>query len=357
MNILVLGGTGAMGTHLVEILAQNGMNVTVTSRRRRQNSKNVTYIEGNAHNQHFLNEVLKSNVWDAIVDFMAYSTVEYKERIHVLLNSTRQLVYLSSARVYAQSSSPLTEQSPRLLDICKDEDYLSTDEYALAKARQENLLFDCGKNNWTIIRPYVTYDENRLQLCCEEKESWLYRAMYGRTIVVSEDMLNRTTTFTYGGDVARGIAAVIGQEDALGEAFHITNNDYSTWKVVLEWYLNTIENFIGKRPDVLVAPEYKVYYGGTPRQVQYDRLYDRTFDNSKISHYCDVNSFIKTKDGIELCLNKFLTNPRWNSINIIHEALKDRDTKEWMRIDEFSHIGGLRDTLRYYAYRAGFKCV
>lgn len=357
MNILVLGGTGAMGTHLVEILAKNGMKVTVTSRRRRQNTKNVSYVEGNAHNQHFLNEVLKSDVWDAIVDFMAYSTEEYKERIHVLLNSTKQLVYLSSARVYAQSSSPLTEQSPRLLDICKDDGYLSTDEYALAKARQENLLFDCGKKNWTIIRPYVTFDENRLQLSCEEKESWLYRALHGRTIVVSEDILNRITTFTYGGDVARGIAAIIGNENALGETFHITNNNKYTWKVIFDWYLNAIEKFSGKRPEVLVTPEYKVYYGGTPRQVQYDRLYDRIFDNSKISQYCDVNSFMKPKECIELCLNKFLTNPIWHSINIIHEALKDRDTKEWMGIEEFSHIGGWQNILRYYAYRLGLKHI
>ena len=34
----------------------------------------------------------------------------------------------------------------RLLDISKDDKYLRTDEYALAKARQENILQKSGKN-------------------------------------------------------------------------------------------------------------------------------------------------------------------------------------------------------------------
>ena len=67
----------------------------------------------------------------------------------------------------------------RLLDVSHDSIYLKTDEYALAKARQEDILRKSGKNNWTIIRPYITYSESRLQLGVLEKEAWLYRALKG----------------------------------------------------------------------------------------------------------------------------------------------------------------------------------
>ena len=140
MNILVLGGTGAMGVHLVELLSQRGDAVFVTSRRERPSRKNVTYVQGDAHNNDFLQTLLNSRRWDAIVDFMVYRTEEFRHRMPQLLAATAQYVFLSSSRVYADSAGPITEDSPRLLDVSADAAYLKTDEYALAKARQENAL-------------------------------------------------------------------------------------------------------------------------------------------------------------------------------------------------------------------------
>ncbi len=49
MNILVLGGTGAMGTHLIDFFAKNeDTNVVVTSRKERANHDNIKYVIGNA---------------------------------------------------------------------------------------------------------------------------------------------------------------------------------------------------------------------------------------------------------------------------------------------------------------------
>lgn len=140
MNILVLGGTGAMGVHLVELLSQRGDAVWVTSRRERPSRKNVTYVRGDAHDNDFLQTLLDSRRWDAIVDFMVYRTDEFRHRMPQLLAATAQYVFLSSSRVYADSAEPITENSPRLLDVSTDAAYLKTDEYALAKARQENAL-------------------------------------------------------------------------------------------------------------------------------------------------------------------------------------------------------------------------
>ena len=184
MEILVLGGTGAIGAHLVSLLSNiGGHNLFVTTRRKMLNERNVTYLVGNAHDESFMSELLKRH-YDAIVDFMSYKTSEFQHRYKKYLEATSQYVFLSSARVYADcGKSLITEKSPRLLDVCKDEAYLKTDEYALTKARQENLLLSSNKNNWTIIRPYITYSEKRLQLGVLEKEYWLYRALHGRTIV------------------------------------------------------------------------------------------------------------------------------------------------------------------------------
>lgn len=72
------------------------------------------------------------------------------------------------------------------MDVCNDKEYLDSNEYAIAKAKEEDILFRSPNKNWTIVRPSLTYAENRLQLGVYEKENWLYRALHGRAIVFRE---------------------------------------------------------------------------------------------------------------------------------------------------------------------------
>ena len=183
MKILVLGGTGAMGVDLVKILGECGEEVTVTSRSERKSAfDNVKYVKGDAHDTVFLHTLLAEK-YDAIVDFMIYNTEEFKVRCDLLLSATDQYLFLSSSRVYADSKTPITEDSPRLLDVTTDSEYLKTDAYALTKARQENLLRESGKTNWTIIRPYITYSNQRLQLGVYEKELCMVRLSFSQKLL------------------------------------------------------------------------------------------------------------------------------------------------------------------------------
>lgn len=339
MKILILGGTGAMGVHLVNLLSEYPNNQLVVSSRREQSGKdNLTYVRGDAHNIAFLSQLLKER-YDVIVDFMNYHTEEFKERYQLLLASCGQYMYLSSSRVYANSDTPITEDSPRLLDVVQDPEYLSMDEYALAKARQEDLLRNSGYVNWTIIRPYITYSENRLQLGVQEMENWLYRALRGRSVVFSKDIAEKTTTLTYGLDVARGMAALVGKEEAKGEAFHITSSESIQWNDVLEIYLDVMEHHMGICPKVILTEKsYKLDFSARKYQVIYDWLYNRCFDNSKISHFVDVNTFWIPTNGLRSCLETFLNQPKFRAINFGDEAIFDRIAGErtsWNEIPTF----------------------
>ncbi|MDD4157779.1 MAG: epimerase, partial [Candidatus Cloacimonetes bacterium] len=176
-----------MGEYLVNLLSKDNIDIFVTSRAEKISQGNIHYLRGDAHDLTFLNDIL-NEFWDVIVDFMNYNTLEFENRIDLLLKSTSQYVFLSSSRVYAGLNKIITEESPRLLDICTDKDFLSTDEYSLSKARQENILKISNFNNWTIIRPYITYSKNRLQLGVFEKEDWLFRALNGKTIILSNEI-------------------------------------------------------------------------------------------------------------------------------------------------------------------------
>lgn len=347
MKVLVLGGTGAMGVHLVELLSKSGYETFVTTRSKRSSVTNIHYIQGNAHNTEFLQTILQEH-WDVIVDFMVYSTSDIKERVKFLLEATSQYVFLSSARVYANSDLPITENSPRLLDVSQDAEHLATDEYALSKARQEDILNKSGRKNWTVIRPYITYSENRLQLGVLEKERWLYRALHGRTIVFSSDIMEKTTTLTYGLDVAKGILSIIGNNNALGEEFHITNPKSIKWSEVLSIYLSVLEKHLGYKPKILLKNIDKFLEWNDKYQVCYDRLYNRKFDNSKISQCVDVDHFIETKQGLKQCLESFLKNPQFQNINWKMEAIMDRQTRETTLLKEISNK---KDRIKYYFFR------
>lgn len=312
-NILIFGGTGAMGEHLVNILSENKDNqVYVTTRKKRESkSENVLYVEGDAKDNVFLSSILNRKKWDCIVDFMIYNTDEFKNRAYKLLESTGQYVFLSSSRVYADSDTAITENSPRLLDVCTDKEYLSTDEYALTKARQENFLFGSKHKNWTIIRPYITYSEQRLQLGVLEKEEWLYVALNGNTIIFSDDIASKTTTLTYGGDVANGIASLIGKNESFADSFHITSENPIQWKTVMDIYIGILEKN-GITPSIIMEKEcYRTHNLRPAYQVIYDRYFNRTFDNTKISHFVDVSTFKKTSEGLSECLSKFLLHPEF----------------------------------------------
>ena len=98
-RVLILGGTGAMGYPLAEILSRKGFHVFVTSRKPRYSSvPNLTYIQGNAKDTSFIRNLFALSSWDSVIDFMSYSTQEFSSRYKLLLSGTKQYVFISSAR-------------------------------------------------------------------------------------------------------------------------------------------------------------------------------------------------------------------------------------------------------------------
>lgn len=172
MKVLILGGTGSMGKPLVSILSSNHNNqIYVSTRGNYTNTSNIFYLKGNAHDTLFLKQIL-STYYDVIIDFMYYDSKEFEKRIDLLLSSTAQYFCISSARVYSDNQQPITENSPRLIDTIKDSIYLQGNDYSIEKCRTENILQQSKRKNWTIIRPYITYNDNRLQLGIYELHDW-----------------------------------------------------------------------------------------------------------------------------------------------------------------------------------------
>jgi len=342
-----MGGTGAMGEPLVQLLAKNNR-VFVTSRSKKEDKGNLFFLHGNAKEPLFFNDLM-SREYDVIVDFMVYKTTDFEKRLSILLEHTKQYIFFSSARVFADSTRPINEKSPRLVDVCVDQEYLGIDEYGIAKGRQENLLKVSGKRNWTIIRPYITYNTYRLQLGVYEKENWLKRALKGRTIVVPKDICACKTTLTFGIDVAMSIMGLVGNDFALGEIYNITSDECYTWGEILAFYCDEIEKITGNRPKVRVVDNsLGLQTVWNKWQILYDRLYNREFDNSKINSQLRGYQYMPVFEGLSICLKEFISNPVWLGTNVKYEAWCDRQCGEWTPLKE---IIGNKNKLKYLRYR------
>lgn len=308
MNILVLGGTGAMGTHLIDFLLENkDFEVIVTSRKERHSYKNIHYILGNARDKAFIKELLSRSYYDVIVDFMNYNYEEFLDYHHNLLEATGHYIFLSSSRVYANYDGIITEKCPRLLETTDDAEFLATNRYALRKAREEDMLRSSGKTNYSIVRPYITYSNRRLQLGIYEKEEWLYRVLNDKPLIVSEGILDKTTTLTYGKDVAYGIYQIIKQKP-LSNAVHITTKENMTWMEILRMYSFIIKKETGKNFIIYTSNDNKpielMFEGGY--NTIYDRQWNRRFNNDYAEKVCGHIDYLGMKDGLSSCLKDFL---------------------------------------------------
>lgn len=348
MRVLVLGGTGAMGAHLCELLAESGHEVVCTTRRKRLPRGNIFYAMGDAKNHGFLDELLGER-WGAVVDFMLWTTSEFRECYRMFLNATNQYVFMSSYRVYADSPV-ISELSPRLLDVVDDPDYLATDEYALRKARCEDMLFESGSSNWTIVRPTVTYDgaNGRLQLGVFESRDWLWRAMNGVPVPMPVEMLGKQATMSYGGDSAKMISRLVGNPKALGEAFTVSGDDHMAWGDVAEAYAQVLPFEV----TLVGLPEFGRAYGGV-YQIRYDRMFDRIIDNSKVlkATGVDTDSLTCMHEGLERELRVFLESGRAPAPMFGHQGRYDCLCGGMPSLGAVAKAGGVAGMVKYLVRR------
>lgn len=342
-KVLLLGGTGAMGVYLREILAAEGKDVLVTSRSEQMPRAGVEFLRGDARDLGFLSSVLDRVRPDAIVDFMIYGTDEFKARRDLLLGKARHYLFLSSYRVF-NDAEVITERTPRLLDSSTDSAYLKMDEYALCKARSEDFLRESGKTNWTIIRPGITYSKRRFQLGCLEANTLCYRSFQGLPVAMPPEMRLKQTTMTWGRDVALMIARLVLNPKAYGEDFNCASAEHHSWDEICGLY----KRMIGAEVRDCTIEDY-IRIVGNSAQVRYDRMFNRIIDNGKVLAATGLKQeqLLTLDVGLSRELESFRKNPVYQYPNVAINARLDRVLGTSISLRGFS----LRQRREYYAIR------
>lgn len=306
-NILLIGGNGALGVYLVKETLAMGYKVDVVCFEDAVSTNpNLTYIKHDGKDFQYMAGLVKKG-YDTIVDFMLYYTVEeFKPFCDLYLTNTKHYLFLSTYRVYA-GTYPVTEDSPRLLDIEKPGDFVNEYEYSIYKAQCEDYIISSGCNNWTILRPSITYSKNRFQLTILEADTFVWRMRHNKTVVLPEGAMDVQGTLTWAGDFGKAVSKLLFNPEAYCQAFTVSTAEHHTWREIAEIYKR-----IGGLKYITVDNDtfiYKVLQGNvyTKQQLLYDRCFNRIIDNSKLLRVTGLkqSDFMPLEKGLKMELDAY----------------------------------------------------
>ena len=350
-KILVIGGTGTMGKPLVSLLCKDN-DVYVVCRRKVPEKQGVTFYYGDAKDTDFINGLLSNNRFDSIVDFCWYSSEEFRVRFEDLLKATDQYICLSSSAVVADGNIPYTELSPRYLEVTPPSS-ANANEYHYEKARIENILLSSKYKNYTIVRPHVTYNDNHFGWGEYNEEEFLIRGLVGKKIIIPKDILGCLSTMTYGGDVAKMIALLVGNIKALGQIVNVSSPQAMSWAEILDIYKRIFHKYNVNLRCCYLENSLSLQKAIPHLKYRYitDRLLDRVFSIDKFEEITGGKfDFVNFEEQLDRCVGGYIASiDNHISIKSVYSFAKyDRITKEWTPLKYF---GGSRNKLTYVIYR------
>ena len=307
-KILVIGATGAMGQYLVPRLLDMGYSVdAVALDTLPLVHPNLRSSILNGYDENAVREQLK-NGYHGIVDFMLYTDdKQFEDRIPMFLDNTDHYIFLSTYRTYANEEHPIKETSPLLADVLTPEQQaIRYDDYCLYKAREERMLHASGRKNYTIIRPAITYSVGRYQLTTLEAPVLIPRIREGKTVLLPEEAMSVQATMSWAGDIATMIARLLFNPANFGETFTVATAEHHAWGEIAEYY----RKLTGMKYAIIPKEDFLSVWGtgglGNRWQLEYDRLFDRIMDNTKILNATGMKqSELKPLyEGLELVLGQ-----------------------------------------------------
>lgn len=270
--------------HDVWVLSRNE-----TYKTRRKIPDGVHRLTCDVHNPSQMKEVLKNLTFDVVIDFICYTEDQAKFDVELFKDKTKQFIFISSVTVYKR----LTKYLPFKEDCPKWE--LSDYNYALDKVKCEKVFMDAHRKfNFpiTIVRPAHTYDTIIPVPLGHNCFTAPQRYIDGKAILIAGDGTN-LWTLTHSKDFARAVLGLLGNSKAIGEAFHITGDEWLTWLDITEILLNSLGVANPKyihipfneilNLELPVSKNMSISYLGKAFKGQ--RMWCDIYDNSKIKSF------------------------------------------------------------------------
>ena len=153
LRILILGGTGFIGPHMVRYAMYRGHDVTLFNRGRTAPElfPGVETLIGDRDDQL---DALRGGTWDAVIDNSGYVPRHVRDSAELLRDSVGRYLFTSTGSVYNFDQDELTEDA----DLLPIDDPTSEDVdryYGPLKVLCENAVTDTYRERGTVVRLHV----------------------------------------------------------------------------------------------------------------------------------------------------------------------------------------------------------
>ena len=277
MRVLFLGGTGNLSADCAALLHERGHEVLVLSRGRTPVPSEYRALQADRNDLAAMRAALRDARPDVALDFIGYDLPDVQLDYELFNGVVSQFVFISSVTIYAKPPRqlPLTEEAPAG-NIWW--------EYAQKKLACEQWLRQRQAESGfpvTIVRPSHTYSKRWVpNPVASSSYTFAARLEQGRPVFVPDNGENRWT-LTAASDFAVGLAGLVGNPKAIGEAFQITSDEVLTWNQIAA----EIAAAVGANaPEILKIPtdficQQAPSLTGT---LKGDKAHPGVFDNSKL---------------------------------------------------------------------------
>ena len=319
LKVLFIGGSGIISSACSRLAVERGIDLYLLKRSTdgpRPIPAEATVLRGDIRDPASAKEALGDLEFDAVVDWVAFTPQHVRLDMDLFRGRAGQYVFISSASAYQTPPArlPVVESTPLKNPFWQySRDKIACEELLVSAYREEDFPA-------TIVRPSHTYDRTLVPL----DGGWtsLGRMRQGKEIVIPGDGTS-LWTLTHHVDFAKGFVPLLAHPRTLGEAFHITSDEWLTWNQIA----GALAAALGVEPRIVHVPSDAITavdadWGAS---LVGDKAHSLIFDNSKLrSVVPDFVATIPFEQGAREIVAWFDEDPARQVVNERLDAAMDR---------------------------------
>ena len=275
MKALFIGGTGNISSACSQLALERGVELYLLNRGQslRPLPEGARVINADIRDPSAVREALGSMRFDVVADFIAFTPQHIETDLQLFRGRTGQYFFISSASAYQTPPATLPVTEAAILDNPVwqySRDKAACEERLLRAYREEKFPF-------TVVRPSHTY--SAVYVPVHGNWTTIDRMLRGLPVIVHGDGTS-LWTLTHSSDFAKGFVGLMGNSHAIGEAYHITSDEWLTWNQIHE----ILASAAGVQPELVHVPSdlIAVYDPIWGESLLGDKAHSFILDNSKI---------------------------------------------------------------------------
>ena len=227
MKVLFIGGTGKISSACTHLAVEKGIDLYLLNRGQtdRPVPEGVHVLQGDIRDPESARRALHGLEFDAVVNWIAFTPDHVETDLELFRGRTGQYLFISSASAYQKppNALPITESTllanPFWLYL---RNKIACEDRLVRAYHEEDFPF-------TVVRPSHTYD--RTMLPFNGGYTVVDRMRKGKPVIVHGDGTS-LWVLTHHRDFAKAFVGLLGNNHAIGDAFHITSDELLTWNQI-----------------------------------------------------------------------------------------------------------------------------